>query len=40
MVVESKVGEGTAFFINLPASQVNRQGANDRPRVHGKDFGR
>jgi signal transduction histidine kinase len=40
MAVESKVGEGTTFFINLLASQVNYSGANIRLQDHEKDFGR
>ena len=37
VMVESRVGEGTAFFINLP---VDYQGARARPKVHEEDLGR
>ena len=40
MAVESKVGEGTTFFINLLASQVNYSKANVRLQDHEKDFDR
>lgn len=39
MAVESKVGVGTSFYINLPASQVEYRRALDSPQIHEKDFG-
>lgn len=39
MAVESKVGVGTSFYINLPASQVDYRRAIDSPQIHEKDFG-
>lgn len=40
IVVESQVGKGTTFFINLPVRQPNQQEAKDRPQVHEEDSGR
>jgi len=39
MAVESKVGVGTSFYINLQASQVDYRRAIDSPQIHEKDFG-
>ncbi len=40
IVVESQVGRGTTFFINLPTRPPSQQGAKDRPQVHEEDSGR
>jgi signal transduction histidine kinase len=37
-LVESNVGKGTIFFINLPVGQLNHRGVNGHPQVHEKDF--
>lgn len=39
IVVESKVGEGTTFFINLPVRSLTHQRPNARSQVHEKDSG-
>jgi signal transduction histidine kinase len=39
IVVESKVGEGTAFFVNLPVNPVNRAEAKSRSHVYEENFG-
>jgi len=39
MAVESKVGVGTSFYINLLASQVDYRREIDSPQIHEKDFG-
>ncbi len=38
--VESRVGEGTSFFINLPIGHVNRPKADDQCSVHEKNLSR
>jgi len=40
IAVESKVGEGTTFFINLPIRPPSRQRLKVAPQVHEKDSGR
>ncbi|TAK09909.1 GAF domain-containing sensor histidine kinase [bacterium] len=40
IVVESQVGRGTTFFINLPIRPPSQQEAKDRPQVHEEDSGR
>ena len=40
IVVESQVGKGATFFINLPVRPPNQQEAKDRPQVHEEDSGR
>lgn len=40
IVVESQVGRGTTFFINLPVRPPSQQEAKDRPQVHEEDSGR
>lgn len=40
IVVESQVGKGTTFFINLPVRQPDHQETKDRPQVHEEDSGR
>lgn len=40
IVVESQVGKGTTFFINLPVRQPDHQEEKDRPQVHEEDSGR
>lgn len=40
IVVESNVGEGTTFFINLPVSYQNHQGVRGGSHLHEEDPGR
>lgn len=40
IVVESQVGKGATFFINLPVRQPDHQEAKDRPQVHEADSDR
>lgn len=40
IVVDSQVGKGTTFFINLPVRQPDHQEEKDRPQVHEEDSGR
>ncbi len=40
IVVESQVGKGTTFFINLPLGQAGRREARGRPEIHEEDSGR
>lgn len=40
IVVESQVGRGTTFFINLPVRQPGQREAKGRPEVHEEDSGR
>lgn len=40
IVVESRVGEGTAFFINLPVAYRAHQEVKGRPQLHEEDPGR
>ncbi len=37
ILVESKAGKGTTFFINLPVEPVKPQGVKARPQVHEED---
>ncbi|MGH7775115.1 MAG: ATP-binding protein [Candidatus Binatia bacterium] len=37
IIVESKVGKGTTFFINLPVEPVNPKAVKARPQVHEED---
>jgi signal transduction histidine kinase len=40
ILVESKPGKGTTFFINLPVRHLTHQGAKARPQLHEEDSGR
>jgi len=40
ILVESKPGKGTTFFINLPVRHPAHQGAKGRPQLHEEDSGR
>jgi len=40
IVVESKVGKGTTFFLNLPVRPPIQQEVKDRPQVHEENSGR
>jgi len=40
ILVESKPGKGTTFFINLPVRHLAHQGAKARPQLHEEDSGR
>jgi signal transduction histidine kinase len=39
IVVESQVGKGTTFFINLPVKHLSQQGISGHPQVHEEGFG-
>jgi signal transduction histidine kinase len=40
MSVESKLGQGTSFYINLPVSPITQKESRGSPQLHEKDSGR